>query len=120
MAADLCGCGCGAPVKPGRRYVATHYARTVRGFRKHGASAYGSGSCKCDTCTEAHRQRHVVERARRRAARVLIDGRLVAPIAAELHGRASTYANHGCHCDPCREAGRAKNARDVERRRSAS
>lgn len=27
---DLCGCGCGEPVKPGRRYVFAHYPRTVR------------------------------------------------------------------------------------------
>lgn len=30
MGADLCGCGCGEPVKPGKRYVFAHYARTQR------------------------------------------------------------------------------------------
>lgn len=87
---------------------------------KHGAAAYRGGYCRCDVCTEDHRQRHATERARRRAARVLIDGRLVAPVPAEMHGRASTYANHGCHCDPCRAAGSESNAYYAARRRSAS
>jgi len=50
------------------------------------------------------------ERARARAARVLIDGRLVA-VRAKVHGKRSTYNNHGCQCAPCCAAN-AKRLRD--------
>lgn len=46
-------------------------------------------------------------RARRRASRVLIDGRLVAsadginPLPAEYHGKPGTYTNWGCRCATC-------------------
>jgi hypothetical protein len=46
-------------------------------------------------------------RARRYAARVLVDGRLIA-VNAE-HGKASTRKNHGCECEPCKAAARAAN-----------
>lgn len=36
--------------------------------------------------------------------RVLIDGRMVAPVPDEQHGSASTYNNHGCRCRPCERA----------------
>lgn len=45
---------------------------------------------------------------RRYAARVEIDGRLVA-VKAREHGKASTRANHGCECRPCITAAREFN-----------
>lgn len=43
-------------------------------------------------------------KAARLARRVLIDGRLVAPLPEEKHGLRSTYVNHGCQCGPCTDA----------------
>jgi hypothetical protein len=48
--------------------------------------------------TPEHQRRMV---ATRKQARVLVDGQLIAPVADELHGVASTYANHVCRCDRC-------------------
>lgn len=56
--------------------------------------------------TRADRNRR--NRAKRFAARVEIDGRLVAVNARE-HGTVSTRSNHGCECDPCRSAARGFN-----------
>jgi len=67
--------------------------------------------CRCDRCREAQRRRCAVEKAARLALREEVDGRLVAPVPAELHGRLSTYNNRGCRCDPCRAAGSAATAR---------
>jgi hypothetical protein len=39
---------------------------------------------------------------RRRAERVLIDGRLVHPRC--VHGKNSSYTGYGCQCEPCSEA----------------
>ena len=47
-------------------------------------------------------------RARRFAARVEIDGRLVAVNARE-HGKPATRTNHGCECEPCKAAAAAYN-----------
>ena len=47
-------------------------------------------------------------RARRWAARVEVDGRLVAVNARE-HGKRSTRSNHGCECEPCMVAEREYN-----------
>jgi hypothetical protein len=46
-------------------------------------------------------------RAARLARRVLVDGRLVAPLPPERHGLASSYSNHGCRCELCSQAGSA-------------
>lgn len=43
-------------------------------------------------------------RRRAYARRILVNGRLVAPVAEERHGRATTYISHGCRCDLCRAA----------------
>lgn len=43
-------------------------------------------------------------RAIRLARRVLVEGRLVAPLPAERHGMQSSYTNHGCRCEECTAA----------------
>lgn len=86
---------------------------------KHGATAYRDRGCRCDTCREAHAEKQRGGTERRRASRVLVDGRLVAPLPAEKHGRWSTYVNYSCRCDPCVQAGSAVNARNNAARRAA-
>lgn len=46
-------------------------------------------------------------RQERLAARVLVDGRLVAPLPPVHHGKHATYVNHGCRCLKCGEANAA-------------
>lgn len=46
-------------------------------------------------------------RQERLAARVLVDGRLVAPLPPIHHGKHSTYVNHGCRCEKCGAANAA-------------
>lgn len=86
---------------------------------RHGRIGYRHG-CRCDLCRQGHTAEQNRQNARRRASRVLVDGRLLAPLPPDRHGRWSTYANHGCQCDPCRAVGSAVNARNSERRRRAS
>lgn len=87
----------------------------------HGtASAYQYYRCSCPACLGAHMTRMRAERAARLARRVLVDGRLVAPVPPEKHGKATTYGNWGCRCEPCTQANNAGcYARRVERRRRA-
>jgi len=63
--------------------------------------------CWCDSCTakrEKIRGRVRKYRKGRLDSRIVVDGRLVAPVPPEKHGRASTYTNWGCRCQPCTEA----------------
>lgn len=53
-------------------------------------------------------------RQERYARRVLVGGRLVAPVRPEQHGRKNTYSYHGCRCAPCTEATSAANLRTVQ------
>lgn len=56
MGPDLCGCGCGEPVKPGNRYVFAHSLRTVRGLPYEArvpASPPVSAPCECGCGEEA-------------------------------------------------------------------
>jgi hypothetical protein len=85
----------------------------------HGAFAYGNGRCRCDICLAGHRDRIREARQARHAARVLVDGRLVAT-TAERHGVESTYTNHGCRCQPCTQAHTGDAAEKRIARRSAS
>lgn len=48
------------------------------------------------------------DKERRYAARVEVDGRLVA-VKAREHGTVSTRSNHGCECEPCKAAARERN-----------
>lgn len=86
----------------------------VRGI-SHGAGAEPDlRMTACETCqTQIHRQpanrkycnsRCAVKgRKKILGARILIDGRLVAPTATN-HGRISAYTNYGCRCMPCTDA----------------
>lgn len=58
--------------------------------------------------SESRADRNRRDKARRYAARVEVDGRLVA-VKAKRHGMASTYDNHGCRCEPCCAAARERN-----------
>jgi len=53
---------------------------------------------------QAEASRH--SRAKFYAARVNVDGVLVAPVPDHFHGRMSTYTARGCRCDQCKEAKR--------------
>lgn len=64
---------------------------------------YVNDGCRCSDCTDANRQYHRDINQRRKAARTLADGHLVA--ADDLpHGRPSTYSNWHCRCRPCSQA----------------
>jgi hypothetical protein len=43
----------------------------------------------------------LTRQARRRAGRVVVDGRLVQPEPNITHGKRATYTNWGCRCEPC-------------------
>lgn len=66
----------------------------------------------------ADRQRRAKIRQQRRNQRTLIDGRLVAPLPTEFHGKTGTYNNHACRCQPCTDANRQRqrDAREREKR----
>lgn len=51
--------------------------------------------------------RHQRNRAARLARRVLVDGRLVAPVPVERHGTQALYTNWGCRCLRCTTANSA-------------
>jgi hypothetical protein len=72
--------------------------------RKHDSSTYGNQGCRCGVCRASHNAYVRRARLRRAARRVLVDGRLVAPVPAERHGRPSTYVNWRCQCLPCLKA----------------
>lgn len=40
-------------------------------------------------------------RERRKKTRILVHGRLVAPVPPELHGKRPTYINYSCRCVRC-------------------
>lgn len=60
--------------------------------------------CPCAACTQARRAEHAAHRAERRAQRVLIDGRWVAPLPAPYHGKLNAYREWSCRCPPCVQA----------------
>lgn len=63
---------------------------------KHGASRYRKYRCRCDVCTDDHRERAARESARRRD--MTRDNGGVAPVPQ--HNR-DTYKNWACRCGPC-------------------
>jgi hypothetical protein len=68
---------------------------------KHGASAYRTGACRCETCTADNRDRHWRENQARRE-------RLEAGTAQPAEHGASAYKNWGCRCETCTEANRVR------------
>lgn len=89
---------------------------------RHGTiSASADHSCRCDTCRDAHTRRLVASQSKmrreHRAKRLLVNGRLVAPLPPEKHGTFRTYSHYGCRCEACSAAGRAVNKARRDRRR---
>ena len=66
--------------------------------------------------SEAATQRRL--RELRGRLRVLVDGRLVAPV--EQHGSESTYNNWMCRCVPCGDVARENKAERREREKRAA
>lgn len=62
--------------------------------RTHGLASTYRGGCRCDGCRTANTVRARLERARRAAS--------TPPAGA--HGKAATYSNWRCRCEPCRAA----------------
>lgn len=56
-------------------------------------------------------------RERNYARRIKVHGRWLAPLPTDQHGTPSAYHNHGCQCDPCRDAATAA-ARDYRQRKA--
>lgn len=84
---------------------------------KHGTvGAYTNHACRCKECRAANRRSHQSRREQRQAERVMVGGRLIAPLPDEYHGRPSTYAYHGCRCRDCVGAHREMIA-DLRRQR---
>lgn len=74
------------------------------GPQKHDYSSYRNGICRCRVCQDDHNTKQRQDKANRMAARVEVDGRLVAPLPPDRHGLPTTYSNHGCQCEPCKAA----------------
>lgn len=69
---------------------------------EHGTQeAYARRKCSCQTCVAGNTARHRVLRKARFERRVLVEGRLVAPVPPERHGLMTTYNNWGCRCEAC-------------------
>lgn len=68
--------------------------------------------------SEAATQRRL--RELRGRLRVLVDGRLVAPVPDEQHGSESTYNNWCCRCVPCGDVARVNKAERREREKRAA
>jgi hypothetical protein len=64
-------------------------------------TGYAYYGCRCVDCRAVHRRRQGRSRHQRMDARVLVDGRLVAPLPPDRHGKVGTYRYHGCRCVPC-------------------
>jgi hypothetical protein len=78
---------------------------------KHGTeTAYTWHRCRCQTCRATWSVRTRARVWARMEKRKLVDGRLVAPLSADCHGKGSTYRNWGCRCEPCTAANRARQA----------
>jgi hypothetical protein len=79
-----------------------HNGRWVAPTNKHGTTyGYDSLYCRCEPCTNAIRQKNTKRRRDLRSQRIEIDGRLIAPVPTEMHGKPATYANHSCRCEAC-------------------
>ncbi len=68
---------------------------------KHNAWTYRDGKCRCETCTEAHRDQQWRESVNRRE-------RLEAGTAQPSEHGAHAYTNWGCRCETCTEANKAR------------
>lgn len=71
----------------------------------HGATKYIHDDCRCEDCTDGHRERMRRRKAERFNLRVVESGQWVTT-AQVPHGRMSTYTNWGCRCGECRQVWR--------------
>ena len=75
---------------------------------RHGSQrAYVSDGCHCPVCRAGNTTRHRDLRKTRFSKRVLVGGRLIAPVPTERHALMTTYNNWGCRCWPCTKAASA-------------
>lgn len=65
----------------------------------------------------ANRVDNAARRRDRRALRIQQDGRWVAPLPPQFHGRVVTYQEWACRCIPCTEANTAAHRAYIQRRR---
>lgn len=79
---------------------------------QHGASGYRNYGCKCNICTDAHRERHKTERESRKR-------RLEADPSLAPHGEKNTYLNWGCRCKECKSAWSIEMKRQSDIRKQA-
>lgn len=85
-------------------------------FDDHGnPHTYTNHACRCEACVEAHRALIREQRRRRFELRVEVNGRLIAPVEEERHGKVSTYQNWGCRCELCVDANAAKRQEQRDR-----
>jgi hypothetical protein len=79
----------------------------VKGDIVHGTmSSYNNRACRCGECSDAQRRYHKEWREARLASREQVDGRWIAPLPDERHGKPGTYSNYGCRCRKCTRAWR--------------
>jgi len=83
----------------------------------HTATSYSHG-CRCGPCRRLHARKVATLRARRRADRTLINGRLVAVEPTVVHGLYSTYINWSCRCPECTTAQRDRRIAVANQRRA--
>jgi hypothetical protein len=83
-------------------------ARIVKDVR-HGVTGYRTYGCRCETCTDANRDRQWHDTLRRRE-------RLEAGTGEPAVHNASAYTNWGCRCQVCTEAHAAMCADQARRR----
>ena len=92
-----------------KRRRAERYAQTAQeglppSVRHGTCSAHTNWGCRCVACVEATSAKLRQRRAKACAARVLVDGCLVAPESTHGHGHPDTYQRFGCRCELCRQA----------------
>ena len=92
------------------RPLCTRHAATPKPIT-HGLTGYRRG-CRCNTCRQANTHAQQQAKARRRAN----------PSAADRagHGKATTYCNYACRCEPCKKAQSIDNAARVRARKEKS
>ena len=66
----------------------------------HGATGYNYG-CRCKICKAVKASNAKYDYEKKKAARKLVNGRLVATRLGLVHGNRNAYTNWQCRCDEC-------------------